>query len=564
MKKILLTVLLLFNASLLDAMANPATMLKASAMLRRNLQMVDVDVTVEHRADGTTFIHYIRNGQEMAVFNADLLKNSGAIANMFADFGGASDEALVTAVKYLFDGLSIEQIKLAIQALDLNNQLDAIKQFVDQVDVDNLGWLANWTNKWALENVYNALISKITFNRNVAFNLYNRGLINKDVAQDVSNQIDMRNLYNFVSQKLKHIIIPSLPQGKKIYRAIYSPDGLHILIKVGKGIDSQIMIYNLNGNLIQTIVPLLEQNESINSVLYNPDGSQILITTSNSRVMIYSLNGLMIQSISPQLQQYEKIVSVVYSPDGLYILIATKRKVMIYNLSGTLIQSINPHKLEKYEDVLSAAYSPDGSHILINVRRRLLIYNLKGDLVKVITRQQLQKVWINKAVYSPDGSYILVEVGLSALMILDLMGNLIQSIIPEQGVNLAVYSADGFQILVGSDKKVRIYDLQGNLIQTMVPELVKEHEFIRSAMYSPHDTYVLAATDRKLIIYPILGHVQLDLAQKQLLLKASEAWKADKPYILSEDELTVYESLPQVLKNKKLFDVPSSGSCVIS
>jgi hypothetical protein len=104
---------------------------------------------------------------------------------------------------------------------------------------------------------------------------------------------------------------------------------------------------------------------------------------------------------------------------------------------------------------------------------------------------------------------------------------------------------------------LRIYDLQGILVQAIRPKLLP-NERIVSAVYSPDGTHILVITDKRLIFYPNIDLQKLPLDQRLFILKASEAWKADLSYIvLDDDEIEIYDSLPEVLKDERLFMVPS-------
>lgn len=561
MKKILLFSLFLFNASLLDAMANPSTMLKASAMsksaklLPADFKVHNADVTVEHRADGTTFVHYIRNGQEMAVFNADLLKQSGMASDMIKNLTfKSSDDMTIDTVKYLFHDLAdIEQIKLAIQALDANGlDNNAIKQFVNQLSVDNLAWLSNWTNQWDIGFVYNALTSKVVFDRNIAFDLYNRGLINNNVAKDVSDKVDI-DFEQLISQKLINDIILPLYRSEEILFVDYSKDGTHILLFTNR----RILIYNALGGQIRVISPQLDEGERSLSAAYSPDGAHILLCTTR-KLLIYDTQGNVVQTIIIPLNIAGNFRSAIYDPNGSHILIHANRRILIYNVQGDLLQTIVP-QLRTGEIIMSAVYSPDRSHILLCTNAgKLLIYNAQGGLVRTIDPQLGEGEWVQAAVYSPNGAYILVNTGIR-LLLYNIRGDQIKIIAPqdENGwIRFGVYSPDGnYVLLVNTEERLLIYNIQGDQVGVITPD-----ERIRSVVYSPDGAYILVVTNEKLIFYLNLQKLSLDLNQKQFILKASEAWKADKPYILSDDEIGIYDSLPDILRDKKFFaEVPSSG-----
>lgn len=381
---------------------------------------------------------------------------------------------------------------------------------------------------------------------------FNASLINVMMANPVT--MYMSDTADRMLNILAKAIVPPLKQFEPISSVAYNPNGLQVLVYT----EGRIMLYDIQGELLKIIVPKVKRSNELifSSAIYSPDGSQILVIVPRKKLMIYDLHGNLLQTIIPQGGQ--EINSVAYDPrDGSHILVASYNSLMIYDLQGNVVTTIISD-----EEIKEVAYGPNGYIFADTVQGKIIIYDSQGNVVQTITPKRRSLFEYKLIAYSSDNSHILINTGVR-LLIYDVQGNELKEIIPydesfdiEDLIHSAVYNKDASQILITTNSALRMYDLQGILVQEIRPKLLP-NERIVSAVYSPDGTHILVITDKRLIFYPNIDLQKLPLDQRLLILKASEAWKTDLSYIvLDDDEIEVYDSLPEVLKDERLFMVP--------
>lgn len=382
--------------------------------------------------------------------------------------------------------------------------------------------------------------------------LFNASLVNVMANPETMH---MSNITDRMLDVLATVIVPQLKKFEPISSVAYNPNGLQILVYT----ERRIMLYDAQGELVKIIAPKVRHSNELvfSSAIYSPDGSQILVIVPRKKLMIYDLHGNLLQTIL--LQEGQEINSVAYDPrDTSRILVASDNSLMIYDLQGNVIKTIIPHKKIK-----KATYSPDGSHIFAETSKdNIIIYDFQGNVVKTISPKRRSFFEYKLIAYSSDNLHILINTG-ARLLIYDVQGNELKEIVPYGGsfdiddlIHSAIYNKDASQILITTTSALRIYDLQGVLVKEIRPKLLP-NERIVSAVYSPDETHILVITDKRLIFYPNIDLQKLSLDQKLLILKASADWKANLSYVLlDDDEIEIYDSLPKVLKDERLFMVP--------
>ncbi|MBD2043697.1 CHAT domain-containing protein [Microcoleus sp. FACHB-672] len=291
---------------------------------------------------------------------------------------------------------------------------------------------------------------------------------------------------------------------ERVSRPVFSPDGRHILA-VG---DETAYLWDIKGNIL---AKFQGHKGSVTRAVFSPDGGQILTASIDSTARLWDTKGNLLAEFRGH--EYE-VINPVFSPDGSQILTASFDKTArLWDTKGNLLAVF------RHEDaVINAVFSPDGHHILTASDYSYgyaRLWDTKGNLLAEFRGQKdVEKGTAShrSAEFSSDGQQILITSGDRLSRLWDIKGNLLAIFRDhDSSVNSTVFSPDGRQILTASeDKTARLWDNKGNLLA-----IFRGHEDgINNAEFSPNGRQILTASqDRTARIWDIAAGIKVSAAE---------------------------------------------------
>ncbi|WP_437679098.1 nSTAND1 domain-containing NTPase [Sorangium sp. So ce131] len=269
-----------------------------------------------------------------------------------------------------------------------------------------------------------------------------------------------------------------------VSRAIYSPDGKHILTVCA---DRAVRVWNADGTGGRVI--LREHEAPINSAAFSPDGRRIVTASYDGTVRVWNADG----TGEPIVLRghAEAVNSAAFSPDGERVVSASQdRTVRVWNADGTG----EPIVLRGHaEAVNSAAFSPDGRRIVsASYDKTARVWNADGSGRPIVLRGHQNG--LSSAEFSPDGRRIVTASQGKTARVWNADGTGEPVVLRghESGVNWATFSPDGKRILTASyDGTARVWNADG----TGELKILRGHaEAVHSAAFSPDGRRIVTAS----------------------------------------------------------------------
>lgn len=610
--KLLLAICTFLSISSLESAASSALMKAAEYTRATSIKPVNIQIIEE--VPNNKVVAISRNGNHILSFNAQLLADhdfSGII-----EFGKGTNAAYIEAAKALFNDLNNHQINVLVKALNSNYHIDSAKDFVDNLDQNDYGWLTTKANFANISNIYNTITKKLAGYPNFALSLYNISKINKDVGHDVSDEIDMQSVNRAIANRisdscryifdnkslnitfntnnskalittLKRVILVDMQNPKQqtilytltqqldsswIRSATFNTNNTQVLINTGNRVilvdaqnHQQTVLYTRNYQL---------DGHVIKSAIFSTTNTQVLISTENRIILVDIQNPnlqTVLYTINPQLDgniAQAHIQSAIFNIDNSKALISTFNRAILIDIQNpnqqTILYTIDP-ALDIF--IKSAIFSDDNSKALIVTKYRVILVDIQNPNQQIILYtldQALDDTPIKSAIFSDDNSKVLISTYDSVILIDTQNPNqqtVLYTRLDGSYIGKVIFNTDNSQVLITTNDRVILVSTQNPDQQTILYARndLLDGKSIKSAMFNAVNNQVLIATTNRVILCQIsyLNLLKsLNIHQKVFLINVSKAWEYNEPYIIqSKEEREIYESLPEELKKPELFEI---------
>lgn len=556
-----------------------------------------IQVLIKH--DGQTPDKQViieRDGNRITSFDAQLLREHdfagilqfSHLLEMPKADAHADDEALKSLASTLFENLNDHQINVLAKALNEDNTLASAQAFVESLDPNDAAWLANKANFANISNMYKALTTHIANNPEQPVKaLYDTKNINYDVANDILD-IQMKP----IMKKIQNNPCTTILRDNTIKSVAFNSDNSKLLVTRYNDVILLDLFDTTKKTTLYTKNPELDSlshNYPLYSASFNRDDSKVLIR-AQGRIVVIDLKDQNKQTVL----HTGEVHSAIFSSDGNKVLIATLSAVILIDLTN--LQQMTLYNTNPGDHINEISFSPDSNQVLIRTSSHLILINLiDQDIIELYTIQERDH--IRSAVFNADSSQILIATDYKAILIDPKTKNQ-RAIYNGTYIDSAIFTTDSRKILIKKPTLVILLDIEHSENQTILfasdqkldgdiksviitpdnskviirtnkrvilidrhnPHLFKELYKGKplSVAFSINNDKVLIGTGNRILICQISYSKQLNglnVEQKIFLIKASETWNENRPYIIQDDNRIIYESLPNEFKRPDLFEI---------
>ena len=285
--------------------------------------------------------------------------------------------------------------------------------------------------------------------------------------------------------KIRH----AFSHGDWVRRINYTADGKEILTAGDKG---GAQLWNLQGQLIQAFKGY---STKILDLSFSPDGQQILMINDDQTAKLWDPQGRKMLSFKGHNSD---VSSASFSSNGQRVLTFSS------NYGGNAkLRNLQVQEIRSLTGMEFATFMPNGQQIITAERSKgtkvdkhgfpnqfttIKVHDLQGQVLSTTNFNEL----FNIGKISPDGQQIIASTNTQNFVLLNLQGQVIQSMNVENFQSNAIaFSPDGQQILSGGYNPIAVLtNLAGQVIQTF-----KGHsEGIQAVAFSPDGQFVVTGS----------------------------------------------------------------------
>jgi WD40 repeat protein len=286
-----------------------------------------------------------------------------------------------------------------------------------------------------------------------------------DLASVVASRLNPSPLQG--STDLDHQSKRLISQGS----AVFSPDGLRILIQQGGG----IAIWDAEGR------PLTQIESPAKLALFSPDSRMILTGQRNGEVRLWSANGDLLLSV----QADEELEALAWSADCQRFVTGADgpRRARLWDHQGNLINIMRCD-----DKVKRIVYGPSGRRIL-TISTPVELWDGDG---RPLGRIGHSDDTVRDAAFSPDGR-VIYSIADTTLRLWDTDGRSIATLRGHNArINSVAFDHDGRRLVTASaDGTARLWSTDGHLLAVFVGH----NGLVNSAVFSPDERFVLTASE---------------------------------------------------------------------